>query len=96
MFMGDATEERTGRINLRVSERQERVLRAAADLTGETLTGFMLAAATERAEEVVARAQRIEVSADAFRRFLAALEAPAEDMATLRRYAKKRSPIPTQ
>jgi uncharacterized protein (DUF1778 family) len=94
--MGDATEDRTGRINLRVSERQERVLRAAADLTGETLTGFMLAAATERAEEVVARAQRIEVSADAFRRFLAALEAPAEDMPTLRRYAKKRSPIPTR
>ncbi|MGH8990859.1 MAG: DUF1778 domain-containing protein [Acidimicrobiia bacterium] len=94
--MGDTTEDRTGRINLRVSKRQERVLRAAADLTGETLTGFMLAAATERAEEIVARAQRIEVSADAFRRFLGALEAPAEDMATLRRYAKKRSPIPTQ
>ena len=94
--MARASEERTGRINVRVSERQERVLRAAADLTGETLTGFLLAAATERAEEVVARAQRIEVSADTFRRFLAALEAPAEDMPTLRRYAKKRSPIPTQ
>jgi uncharacterized protein (DUF1778 family) len=94
--MARASEGRTGRINVRVSERQERVLRAAADLTGETLTGFLLAAATERAEEVVARAQRIEVSADTFRRFLAALEAPAEDMPTLRRYAKKRSPIPTQ
>jgi uncharacterized protein (DUF1778 family) len=92
--MGEVGEERSGRINLRVSDRQERVLRAAADLTGETLTGFMLAAATERAEEVVARAQRIEVNADAFRRFLAALEAPAEDMPTLRRYAKKRGPIP--
>lgn len=42
------SEEPTGRNNLRVSERQERVLRAAADLTGETLTGFLLAAATER------------------------------------------------
>jgi uncharacterized protein (DUF1778 family) len=94
--MGKVAEERSGRINLRVSERQERILRAAADLTGETLTGFMLAAATERAEEVVARAQRIEVNADVFRRFLAALEAPVEDMATLRRYAKKRSPIPDQ
>lgn len=94
--MGEMAEERRGRINLRVSERQERVLRAAADLTGETLTGFMLAAATERAEEVVARAQRIEVSAEGFQRFVAALEAPAEDMRTLRRYARKRSPIPTQ
>lgn len=94
--MGEAPGERSGRINLRVSERQERILRAAADLTGETLTGFMLAAATERAEEVIARAQRIEVSADAFARFLAAIDGPVEDMKTLRRYAKKRSPIPTQ
>ena len=93
--MGKASEERTGRINLRVSERQERVLRAAADLTGETLTGFLLAAATERAEEVMARAQRIEVSSEAFERFLAAIDG-VEDMKTLRRYAKKRSPIPTQ
>ncbi|MCA1845875.1 MAG: DUF1778 domain-containing protein [Actinobacteria bacterium] len=94
--MGEAAEERTGRINLRVSGRQERILRAAAELTGETLTGFMLAAATERAEEVVARAQRIEVSSEAFGRFVAALDAPAEDMPSLRRYARKRSPIPKQ
>jgi len=94
MPMGKAAEERTGRINLRVSERQERVLRAAADLTGETLTGFMLAAATDRAEEVVARAQRIEVSSETFRRFVAALEAPVEDMPSLGRYVRKRSPIP--
>jgi len=93
-LMGEAAEERTGRINLRVSGRQERILRAAAELTGETLTGFMLAAATERAEEVVARAQRIEMSSEAFSRFVAALDSPAEDMPSLRRYARKRSPIP--
>lgn len=94
--MSEAAEERTGRINLRVSARQERVLRAAAELSGETLTGFMLAAATERAEEVVARAQRIEVSTEAFQRFVAALDAPVEDMPALRRYARRRSPIPKQ
>jgi len=94
--MGEVAEERTGRINMRVNERQERVLRAAADLTGETLTGFMLAAATERAEEVLARAQRIEVSTEAFRRFVAAIDAPVEDMETLHRYARKRGPIPAR
>lgn len=93
-LMSEAAEERTGRINLRGSGRQERILRAAAELTGETLTGFMLAAATERAEEVVARAQRIEVNSEVFARFVAALDAPAEDMPSLRRYARKRSPIP--
>lgn len=79
---------------MRVSERQERVLRAAADLTGETLTGFVLAAATERADEVIERAERINVNSDAFERFVAALDGPPEEMPTLRRYARKRSPIP--
>jgi len=88
--------ERAGRINMRVSERQERVLRAAAELSGETLTGFVLSVATERAEEVLERAQRIEVSAEAFERFVAALDAPPEEMPTLRRYAGKRSPIPAR
>jgi uncharacterized protein (DUF1778 family) len=94
--MSQTRGERRGRINMRVSERQERVLRAAAELNGETLTGFMLAVATERAEEVLARAQRIDLGAEAFKRFLAALDAPVEDMPTVRRYARKRSPIPAR
>jgi uncharacterized protein (DUF1778 family) len=81
---------------MRVSERQERVLRAAAELSGETLTGFVLAAATERAQEVLERAERIDVSVEAFARFVAALDEPPEEMPTLRRYARKRSPIPAR
>ena len=79
---------------MRVSERQERVLRAAADLSGETLTGFVLAVATERAEEVLARGQRIDLDVEAFERFVAALDGPVEVMPTLRRYAGEPSPIP--
>ncbi len=94
--MGSAEAARQGRINMRVSERQERVLRAAADLSGETLTGFVLSVATERAEEVLERAQRIEISGEAFKRFIAALDGPVEDMPTLRRYAQAQSPIPTR
>ncbi len=81
---------------MRVSERQARLLRAAAELTGETLTGFVLAAATERADEVIERAERISMSSEAFKRFVAALDGPVEEMPTLRRYARKRSPIPRQ
>ena len=87
---------RTGRIHMRVSSRQERVLRAAAELTGETLTGFVLSAATERAETVLERAETIELSAQAFRRFVSALDKPVEDMPVLRRYATKKSPIPAR
>ncbi len=81
---------------MRVSQRQERVLRAAADLSGETLTGFVLSVATERAEQVIERAQRINLSSEAFERFVEALNAPAEEMPTLRRYARTQSPIPAR
>lgn len=96
LSMGQTEGARGRRINMRVSERQERVLRAAAELNGETLTGFVLAVATERAEEVLERAQRIDLSTAAFDRFLAALEAPPEDMPVLRRYAKRPNAIPAR
>ena len=38
MRMSKTEGERGRRINMRVSERQERMLRAAAELNGETLT----------------------------------------------------------
>jgi uncharacterized protein (DUF1778 family) len=92
--MASAETARQGRINMRVSEHQERVLRAAADLSGETLTGFVLSVATERAEQVLERAQQIDISGEAFKRFVAALDGPIEEMPTLRRYAHAQSPIP--
>lgn len=94
--MSKTEEERRRRINMRVSESQERTLRAAAELNGETLTGFILSVASERAIEVLERAHRVEVRADAFDRFVAALDAPVEEMPTLRRYANQRSPIPAR
>ncbi len=48
-WVGHVESKRPRRLNMRVSDRQERVLRAAAELSGETLTGFVLGAATERA-----------------------------------------------
>ncbi|MGA2471395.1 MAG: DUF1778 domain-containing protein [Solirubrobacteraceae bacterium] len=86
---------RRGRINMRVNERQEQVLRAAADLKGETLSAFVLAAATEQAEDVLAQGRRIHVSAEAFERFLTELDRPPEEDPVLRRYAQKRSPFST-
>ena len=81
---------------MRVSKRQERVLRAAADLSGETLTGFVLGAATEWAEEVLVRAQRIELGREASRRFVEAVDGPAEEMRTLAGYAREPGPIPAR
>jgi uncharacterized protein (DUF1778 family) len=94
--MSQASAKRERRINMRVTDEQERILRAAADLSGESLTGFVLSVATARAADVVARAQEIEISAGAFDRFIAALDGPAEDMATVRRYAARPSQIPAR
>ncbi|UQX10063.1 type II toxin-antitoxin system TacA family antitoxin [Candidatus Mycobacterium methanotrophicum] len=83
-----------GRINLRVDANQEARLRAAAEAAGETLTGFMLSAAGERATHVLENAGRIAIKSAAFERFVAALDAEIEPMPTLSRYAQEPSPIP--
>jgi uncharacterized protein (DUF1778 family) len=44
----------------------------------------------------IERAQRIDLSDEAFRRFVAALDAPVEEMPTLRRYAREHGPIPSR
>jgi len=49
----------TGRINFRLTDEQERALRQAAALTGQTVTGFVLSTAVEHAHEVLERANRI-------------------------------------
>jgi uncharacterized protein (DUF1778 family) len=94
--MSQVEPKRSRRINMRVSDRQENILRAAAELSGETLTGFVLSVATERAQDVVERSQRIKVSTEAFERFVSALDGPVEDMPTVRRYAGKPSQIPSR
>ncbi len=94
--MRSVEQKRRGRINLRVESDQEARLRAAAEANGETLTGFLLAAAAERAEEVLARAGRVAVSGAAFDRFVAALDGDAEPMPILSRYAQEPSPIPSR
>lgn len=94
--MASASQARSARINMRVSEHQERVLRAAADLSGESLTGFVLSVATERAEQVLLRSRQIDLGAEAFERFAEALDEPVEDMPTLRRHAGTQSPIPAR
>ncbi len=73
---------------MRLNAEQEGLLRAAASREGQSVTGFVLAAATERAREVLDAAERIELSRRAFERFVRALDEPVEAMPTLGRYAR--------
>lgn len=76
------------RLNMRVPEDLDLILREAAAQSGESLTGFVLAAAVARARDVIDQTRRLQVDDDQFARFVAALEEPEEDMPVLRRYAR--------
>lgn len=76
------------RLNMRLSSQQEGLLRSAAERQGQSITGFVLGAATDRAREIIDQAERIELNRRDFRRFIKALDSPVESMPTLTRYAR--------
>ena len=88
------SETLTGRLNFRLSAEQERSLRQAAALTGQSVSGFVLSSAVEHAQELLERANHIELSATEFRRFAAELEKPAEVVPELVDLFKRQSQIP--
>lgn len=84
----------TGRLNFRVTDDQERALRQAAALTGQSVTGFVLSTAVEHAHEVLDRANQVEVSAADFRQFVTEIDKPAEAVPELVTLFKRKSRIP--
>lgn len=69
---------RSRRIDVRVTETQDALIREAAAVTGETVTGFLLGAAQQRAHELLDERRHLVMSTQAFDAFAAALDAPAE------------------
>ena len=89
------SETLTGRLNFRLAPEQERSLREAAAITGQSVSGFVLASAVEHAHDVLLRANKITLSDSAFRAFVAALDEPAEEVPELVRLFQRTSRIPT-
>jgi uncharacterized protein (DUF1778 family) len=89
---------RTERIELRPEPELEQRIRYAAELAGQSLTDFVLDAATERAEEVIASARATVVSADSFGALWEALDEPPQPNARLTRAFKeaRKGPVVTQ
>ena len=75
------------RLNFRVRPDTEQRLRAAAAACDESLTDFVIAAAEERADEVLAT--HTLVPADYFDQLLAALDEPVEPNEALRQAARR-------
>jgi len=84
----------TGRLNFRLAADQERALRQAASITGQSVSGFVLSSAVEHAQEVLERANRIVLSAAAFDRFIDELAKPAEVVPELVALFRRHSQIP--
>jgi uncharacterized protein (DUF1778 family) len=71
---------RSRRIDVRVSDEQNALIREAAALSGQTVTAFLLDAAQERARELIDERRHLVMSERAFARFAEALDAPAESV----------------
>lgn len=81
---------RTDRIELRASREQKRILAAAAAYERLDLTAFVMRTALPAAEEIIARNERITLSARDSLRVLDLLEHPPKPSAALRAAAKRR------
>jgi uncharacterized protein (DUF1778 family) len=74
---------RSRRIDVRVTDAQDALIREAAELAGETVTSFLLYAAEKRARELLDEGQHLTMSAAAFRAFAESLDEPGEAVAEL-------------
>lgn len=78
---------RTSRIELRADPEREQRIRYAAELTHQSLSAFVLAAAAERAEQVIASSTATVVPSEFFDQLWDALDAPPRPSEALRRRA---------
>lgn len=80
---------RTDRIEARIEpERAERI-RFASALVDESMSSFMVRAAVDRAERVIAEHTFTEVDEEYFVRLIAALDEPARAMPALAKVARQ-------
>lgn len=80
---------KTARIELRAEPEQEERIRAAARLVNQSMTSFIVTAAVEKADEVIATWSTTTVSAEFFDELLAALDTPAQSNVALNKAARR-------
>jgi uncharacterized protein (DUF1778 family) len=83
---------KSSRVNLRVAPGDDALLRQAAELSGETLSEFLVESGRERAERLLADRTRFALDTDAWQRFSDALERPAEVKPALRELFERPRP----
>lgn len=86
-----ASNAKSQRINLRATERQEALLRRAAETTDHSLTDFILGSAVDQAERVLADRRWFTATDDQFAEFLRLLDAPLPSTSKFDRLFARRS-----
>lgn len=79
---------------MRVSPEQDALIRQAADLEDTTVSAFVLETVTSRAKRVISRHRDIVLSAEAFDRFMAELDKPAEVVPELAELFRRNPKLP--
>lgn len=69
--------KRTERFNVRLSEREARLIRLGAEQRGVNITNFILESACVRAEQEIANARHFTLTPKEWQRFSDALDRPA-------------------
>jgi uncharacterized protein (DUF1778 family) len=72
-----AAKPRTERLNVRLSDREARLIRLGAERRGVNITNFILESACTRAEQEIADARHFQLSSTDWQRFSEALDRPA-------------------
>jgi uncharacterized protein (DUF1778 family) len=85
---------RRRRLEVRVSEEQDALIRQAAEAQDTTVTAFVLDTVTAQARTVVRDHQDLMLSKEAFDRFLAELDRPAEAVPELVELLSRHPRIP--
>lgn len=76
--MNTHTRSKSQRINLRASERQEEILRQAAEAAHTSMTDFILGSAVEHAERVLADRRWFAATPEQYDQFVALLDSPVD------------------
>ena len=77
------------RIDLRLTDDDKNMIEAAAALTNQSVTQFMLNSASERAAEVIEQHRRLVLDDASWSRVMDALSNPPEPNEKLKRAAKR-------
>ncbi len=83
-------------LNIRVTEREKKLVEQAASISHMGMSQFMLQATLRAAEEMLADQTRFVLPADEWDRFVALLDRPARILPGLREAASKPSPFGEQ